>query len=91
MGQHQRITAEMTAHRQADLVEHVERVLCTSTLDAPAVLATALGKVLDADLADMLADIMGLYKTRNTDNEEALAHAGWLMNAASAVYQDLEG
>jgi hypothetical protein len=91
MGKHRSITAEMTAHRRADLVESVERVLLTSTLDAPAVLSTVLAKTLDADLAAMLDDIMGLYTTRNTNNEEALAHAGWLMNAASEIYQDLEG
>jgi hypothetical protein len=85
------ITAEMTAHRQADLVERVELTLCASTLDAPDVLATVLGKCLDADLAEMLVDIMGLYHTRNINNEEALGHAEELSKAACKIYSELEG
>lgn len=90
MGQHQHITAEMTAHRQADLLERVERLFSSSELDAPDVLAAALRKRLDADLSEALTDIMGIYSNRNRDDEETLLHAESLGNVAGKICLEIE-
>jgi len=84
------ITAEATAHRRADLVETVNRVLCSSDIDAPVVLATALRPHLDADLQEALDAIMGIYDARNTNLDECVSHAGALAGIAEKLLWEAE-
>ena len=82
------VTVSGMQARRVALADQLEHVLAGKDIDAPYALARVLGKRLDAELAEMLVEIIGLYETDGSDNEAFLAHAECLADTANQFAEE---